>query len=134
MNEKYSFQFITVARYEIRRFQNLRFARCSRVSDDPVKLCEVCWKFLVDEQDFTIAKKFKYQWCSFFWGVLQNKEIQSIYGEDIWRVIPQEWRLWWIDSVKEKFHCFNDITLETPSSYFSDITEDIAEFKSDRKF
>ena len=36
-----------------------------------------------------------------------------------------------VDSVKEKFHCFDDITLETPSSYFSDIPEDIAEFQGD---
>ena len=65
-----------------------------------------------------------YKWPSYIWYLLQDSEIQLVYGSKMWKLIPYKWREWWIEPTKQ-FECFSDITMDSPTPYFVDRTSDI---------
>ena len=62
-------------------------------------------------------------WPSFLWFALKNKAIQAVYGDIMWRFIPNDMRRWWLDSI-DIFHCFSEVTIFNPQSYFLEMTYD----------
>ena len=65
-----------------------------------------------------------------FWSFLQNTPLQSIYGINIFNIIPTNFHYWWIESLLDYFpDVYQGISIEFPPPIFSDITTDIEESK-----
>ena len=97
--------------------------------DDRVTLCEPCHGYFTTEDDVK-AKSAMNVWPSFMYNLLLDKDIQSVYGMDIWRYFPMNWRRWWIRSIPV-VECFEDMTMNHPSSLFRDRSNDLKEFRSE---
>ena len=52
----------------------------------------------------------------------------SIYGSDIWNLIPSQWRHWWLDEGKE-IECCSGVTLDSPKPYFVEFSLYIGSFE-----
>jgi len=71
----------------------------------------------------------QYAWPGFIWSMLSSTYVHDAYGTSIWRYIPYEWRLWWIDAVRHKFpRVYGSITMQSPAPAFLDGTRDITFF------
>ena len=93
------------------------------------KLCNECKLYLDKAQP---NNSFAVGWCSYIWSLLSNKDIHDKYGCFIWRFIPSEWRLWWLQMVKMRFpNVFVAIDLHNPSPAFKDKTTDIQTWNED---
>ena len=55
--------------------------------DDRVTLCEPCHGYFTTE-DNVEAKSAMNVWPSFMYNLLLDKDIQSVYGKEIWRYFP----------------------------------------------
>ena len=63
--------------------------------------------------------------------IFQNTTLQSIYGINIFNVIPTHLHYWWIESLLNYFtDVYQGISIEFSPPIFSDITTDIEESKS----
>ena len=97
-----------------------------------VTLCKQCVTY------FTHPDKPTYScmWPSFIWYLFREEKVQSIYGDNVWKFIPISWRKWWIEAVtvdpENSIATLSNVTLESPPSYFVDISSDIKEFQDDR--
>ena len=96
--------------------------------DDRVTLCEPCHGYFTTEYDVE-AESAMNVWPSFMYNMLLDKDIQSVYGMDIWRYFSMNWRRWWIRSIPV-VECFEDVTMNHPSSLFRDRSNDLKEFRS----
>lgn len=73
-----------------------------------------------------------YCWPGFLWSLLKDEEIHSLYGTDIWKFIPLQWRHWWLPAVSYHFPLFfNDVSIENPPPIFKDISHEINEWNQD---
>ena len=57
-----------------------------------------------------------------------DRDILSVYGDYVWRFIPEKWRYWWIESVVE-CDTLESVTIEMPEPIFTDITKKIDNMK-----
>ena len=62
---------------------------------------------------------------------MTDKDILEAYDDTIWRFIPTLWRYWWIDNVRRLIPTLRDVTIESPPSFFKDITGDIDDWNAD---
>ena len=54
---------------------------------------------------------------------LSNPECHETYHRNIWRMIPKEFRIWWLFYCQSYFpDVYNDVTLDDPEPLFDDIT------------
>ena len=110
---------------EIRLRQKFRFIQKNGTNITVFKLCRECSFFLVQESEAHEATDAKYTWPGFVWKLLNDTNVQNIYGEKIWQFLPQQWRHWWIDSIRSEFpEVYSNITIEMPPSLFVDISHD----------
>ena len=86
-------------------------------------LCSQCYNYLTLSDDELKKVTSLVVWPSFLWFALKNESIQDVYGDIMWRFIPNNMRRWWLESI-DIFHCFSEITIRNPKSYFLDITYD----------
>ncbi len=107
--------------------QSFRFVEVKNSSEDTVVLCLECSEFLTN-QESKVAKGFENVWPSFVWNLLSDKEILNVYGVHVWRFLPEKWRYWWIEAVHQ-CDIFEDVTIDSPSAIFSDITNNICDMK-----
>ena len=96
-------------------------------------LCTECKTYLDEEYVPTKEERFMDKgWCSFVWYILSNESLHEHYGDEAWRMIPTEWRPWWLDSLKHKYpDIFDRITLQFPAPIFVDKTNDLMNWKKD---
>lgn len=89
-------------------------------SDIEYPLCTEC------EQYLTLPEKYQteqYCWPSFICMLLSNKECHNEYGNDVWRLIPREFRYWWMCHFKENIpSIYSEISIENPPTIFDDVT------------
>ncbi len=92
--------------------------------------CRQCEFYLDAEKDYDATNYDNVVWCSFFWALFSNRQIQIKYGQEfIWRLIPKEWRHWWLGSLTAVFpNVYNNIAIEFPTPFFNDKTIDIKEW------
>lgn len=95
----------------IKKRQAFRFVNCSTTRTDNVILCHECSCYLTDNT--REAKEYKNIWPSFIWYIINNKDVQHVYGIDTWKFIPKEWRYWWLSSISDIF-CFENATIDFP--------------------
>ena len=108
----------------VRKVQHFRHVNRHR-PEDQVNLCYECSNYLIHGE-----KNFQNVWPSFMWcQVLNNNNVHSIYGDWVWRLVPQQWRNWWIQSIISDTHhsiSYDNVTLEEPSPVIVDRTIDRA--------
>ncbi len=76
-----------------------------------ISLCPQCCFYFTIEKPNT-KKIYKYIWPSLFWKILSSFELYKIYGTNLWRIIPLQWRQWWYISVR---------TLLPPEWYYQEL-------------
>ena len=62
-------------------------------------LCSQCYNYLTLSDDELKEVTALVVWPSFLWFALKNKAIQDVYGDIMWRFIPNNMRRWWLDSI-----------------------------------
>jgi hypothetical protein len=67
------------------------------------------------------------KWPAFVWRLLNNEQIIGENGVTVWSYVPEAWRVWWIDAVRER-GIFAEVTLTNPPSIFKDVTTNREEF------
>ena len=60
------------------------------------KLFKECDSYIDKDNSNT---SFGVGWCSHVWSVLLNEDIYNQYEDYIWRFIPLEWIMWWLQSL-----------------------------------
>jgi hypothetical protein len=62
-----------------------------------VKLCVQCTIYLTTTPQNKTSKM--NGWPALFWKILSSSNLYRMYGQNLWQIIPDEWRQWWIKSV-----------------------------------
>jgi hypothetical protein len=114
------------------KFACIMLARVRNLPD--ITLCRECASFLVDVPVVNGAvvnrrgRGMVNKWLAFVgWRLLSNEEIIEEKGTEIWSYVPDAWRAWWINKVRER-EIFSDVTLTNPPSIFKDVTMNRKEF------
>lgn len=110
---------------------NKHFKHIPRRNNNHVALCHECHTYLTTQE---LEEPKDFMWPSYIWYLLSDDEIHSKYGSYIWRFIPMEWRVWWLESCRTYHrHVFENITLQQPSPFFVDRTDQLEDFNTLRR-
>ena len=91
-----------------------------------VKLCRHCKAALTHDYR-KVSEKDK--WPALVWKWLTDRRLLLRYGEDVWKIVPCEWRLWWERAVKDCIPVMCNVTLDKPCPIFADVTDRKAELE-----
>ena len=101
-------------------FSRKKFA-CFRQGDISnvgiVVLCEECASFLVHCRERGMVDK----WPAFIWKLLSNDKLVASRGINLWCYVPDAWRIWWLDVIRERAP-FRGVTMATPPFIFKDVS------------
>ena len=109
-----------------RKFRNFCL---SGDSEEQTIVCLNYHQYLTIENTKT-ASQHKHVWPSFMWNLLINKDIHDVYGSNIWKLFPMNWRRWWINTIPQ-VPCFHNITMDSPPAKIVDKSTDLSEFNHD---
>jgi len=90
-------------------------------------LCEQCKRSLTLDSKKVENKD---RWPAMIWSWLTNEKLMRQHGSDLWKLVPGEWRRWWIYAAVECVPLYHNVTLAYPSSIFADVTRRKEEFQS----
>ena len=65
-------------------------------------LCKQCYEHTCSF-DNKVSKHFKNTWPAFMWSILSSQAVHAVYGASIWKIVPKQWRKWWIDILRASF-------------------------------
>lgn len=104
-----------------RKFCTLRLNDFERVSrkQRKVNLCSICAQYLLHEKS---KNTMDLVWCAMIWMYLSSTASLSQHGYNVWSVVPDKWRLWWIDEARKINPVLGNITLFEPPSSVLDVT------------
>ena len=94
-NSLYLIELHTCQRKDIIKRYKFKFVHATKLKpkcNEEVKLCDECFTFLTTPTGNSCHTQ--QSWPSFVWYVLQDETVRSIYGCDVWKLIPKEWRYW----------------------------------------
>ena len=120
LNDFYRINFETIWSDEVRsrKFKNFTTSRNENLQHI---ICKECKIYLTTDNEH---EKDKCSWPSFLWKLLLNEEIISIYGCHVWKLIPRQWRFWFIESLKEfEPQNYERITIDFPPPLVQDVSE-----------
>ena len=83
--------------------------------------------------DDTVAKSSLNLWPAFISSTLLDPKVIKVYGNTVWKLIPQLWRYWWVFNIKKSHPVYNDVTLYDPLPVVKDICIEQKEWKSDQQ-
>lgn len=128
----YDIQFHIRSSNNISRWRTFKHVRYNQSNPVNYTFCTECNYYLSPDHNAN-TKYDSSVWCSFIWSLFANTNIQNVYGIQIWKFIPIEWRPWWIHSITTLFPTIysNTITIEYPTPVFKDKTIDIKEWNDD---
>ena len=130
-NSPYLIELHTCQKKDIilrQKFKHVHATKRVPECNEEVKLCKECFTFLTSRNGDSYHTQ--NCWPSFVWYVLQDENVRSIYGCNVWKLIPTEWRYWWIDEVKRRFDCYSNVSIEFPTSFFAERTADSLTWKT----
>ena len=95
-------------------------------------LCHQCNCHLQEVANNPNYNSFAYTWPGFVWYLLTDNSILEHYqSEFLWKLIPHQWRAWWLPSLKAKYpRLYAAITIELPKPIIIDRTDDLKEWNS----
>ena len=110
--------------------RKFKFIKASRVNRVTYSLCQECNDHLQDKEDNPEYNSFRSTWPAFIWYLLTDPKILFHYQPSfLWKLIPQQWRSWWLPSLKNYFaRHYESFTTTFPQSLFLDRTEDLSEW------
>ena len=83
-------------------------------------LCTECEQYLTRHDNY---QNEQYCWPSFLCSLLSNERCHNVYGNYIWRLIPTEFRYWWVNYIRDAFpQVFHEATIEFPSPIFDNVS------------
>ena len=128
----YRLSFIETTTLYVNCRRKFKFVPSTQNEDNAsnIILCKQCHNHLTTD-NMEVAKDMKNCWPGFIWGILNDENIQSVYGDAIWRFLPHQWRLWWLDSCQFYIPSLLNITLDHPTPFIVDITIKIQEWNLD---
>ena len=68
-------------------------------------------------------------WPAFIWNILKNEMAQADYGEELWQLVPQQWRQWWFLEARQ-LPCLSNITLMDPPPHLNKISASFREMSN----
>ena len=86
----------------------------------PVPLCRNCAIYLTVKGDD--SKKLQHGWPSQIWKLMSNEELLELHGSNLWKLIPQLWRKWWVKTAQKFIHAMDHITISEPRAIVRDGT------------
>ena len=130
--EENELKLCTILSDEIRRNRSFVFIRRTTSASRTIEyeVCTQCYQHL-NMSDTVEANKNKYSWPSFIWNLLQSEDVQELYNaSDVWKVIPIQWREWWLESIHQHFPTFySQMTLTIPKPIINDCTVKMKNWK-----
>ena len=84
-------------------------------------LCKQCGNSLTLDPSKDVEDKDV--WPAMVWSWLTNRRLLQRHGPDIWKVVPAEWRRWWLRAVQECIPELCNVTEQKPTSIFLDVTD-----------
>ena len=132
-NGLYKIKFVRRSTNQLKKrhhFKNVK--ACSR-SVREIWLCQECDNYLNPEMDDKIAKSSVNVWPAFICSTLLDPKVIKVYGNTVWKLIPQLWRYWWLFNIKKSDPVYNDVTLYDPLPAIKDICIEQKEWKSDQQ-
>ena len=132
VHSPYTLSFIETTTLYVHCRRKFKFVPSTQNEDNAsaLILCEQCHNHLITD-NMEVAKDIKNCWPGFIWGILSDENIQRVYGDVIWRFLPHQWRLWWLDSSHFSIPSLLNVTLDHPSSFIVDITIKIQQWNLD---
>ena len=128
-NDIYTINFIVRRTDEISRRQKFKHVNRTVGSNRSVYLCKECDSYLSSERELPVNKSAKKLWPSFIYTTLINKRVTDAYTNKFWKLVPQLWRHWWIDTLPIFNVNYNHITLEYQESIIKDQSSEKEEWK-----
>jgi hypothetical protein len=105
------------------------FEKADVEDEDEITLCKECQKALIkDELPGNASNEHlasKWCWPAFVWSILRDKKARARHGDALWALIPFEWRLWWIGSVKAEWPNSENVTANHPAPYVTDVSRQV---------
>ena len=88
-------------------------------------LCLQCSEYAEGNYELKSALKnselnssWKVVWPAYFWSLLRSDKVYKKIGRNVWTLIPQKWRHWWMDSfnhIHRVSSCVEErVTMEDP--------------------
>ena len=93
-----------------------------------VSLCGNCASYL-EEDDRRTREKMEFVWPTMIWKFLTSAESLRQHGSKLWSVIPDLWRLWWLEEVKNASPELQNISFSEPKSAIADVTRNRLKLK-----
>ena len=91
-----------------------------------MQLCQQCRNGLTIQPSTIVEKDI---WPAMMWTWLTDRSLLRRFGSDLWKIVPAEWRRWWIRAVLDCIPQFHHVTVENPLPIFSDVTDRKGEFE-----
>jgi len=85
-----------------------------------MQLCQQCRNGLTIQPSMIVEKDI---WPAMMWTWLTDRSLLRRFGSDLWKIVPAEWRRWWIRAVLDCIPQFHHVTVENPLPIFSDVTD-----------
>lgn len=76
-----------------RRFRHAQ--RKTGDNEEIYNICEQCYNHLMIP-DTKQSNSYQHTWPAFIYSMLSSRDVRLKYGCNIWKLIPHEWRKWWI--------------------------------------
>ena len=122
-------QFTERSAGDLKNFLSFKFAPRGD-ERDAFYLCQECDRFLVTEEKPKAAKSAKNTWPSFILATLINEDVISIYRDKVWKLIPSQWRHWWVDTLPLVCEGYDNISIESPYPVTVDKTFELVEWRT----
>ena len=71
----------------------------------------------------------KHIWPAMVWAWLTDPGLLHEHGDQLWALVPNLWRPWWIKQLQKSKPAYSSITLDEPHSVFADRTLEIVEMR-----
>jgi predicted GIY-YIG superfamily endonuclease len=120
---EYNFDISMVDRSDVtKNIRRLKFCNLSRTLDSEFPLCQLCRMYLgVDDYRGVRHNDWSSVWPAFLWKMLTTYSLIQEHGVFLWQLVPQDWRIWWIDAIQD-MHQYKEITLFLPESIIEEVS------------
>ena len=122
----YTLSFYVKSSDDLRR-RKFKSFRTSKNSKTQHMLCGECLTYLTSDNSKEIERN---AWPAFIWKTMIDNQVKLVYGNNGWRLIPKQWRYWWLESLMEyENETYGDIQMNHPKPSIIDISFERKDWK-----